>query len=663
MEVTGPAPTGVGPFRDTDLHLEPGDDRFGHKRRSRAFSWEARQAVEHRQTAWWRMLPGIAWFRWQVPLDEDVLEEDRHRLGAWFAARGFFEPRVEVSSGPVVKLGFLRFPTAFARRHVYVRFNVDLGPRSNLLGMRLSLPDGLDPALEARVRRLAHLEVGPYDGAARFKMERSISLALQDEGHGLVAVRGVLEAAEVPDVRLRVDVDPGPVVRFGSVEVSGLERVRPSAVARAVASAAPRETTWRGTRLARMGASLASLEALEIVEVSAGALDDEGRAAVHVEVEEAPRRLVEIAYGGSVRPGFLLAGAGVAWRVRQLAGGLGVVYGQTRVGYAHPPAWPTTWQGDHGPSGDHVIALDLPLAPRHGLSFIAENRGELAVAKGHHELSGGVSAGLRWRPVKHLRFDVEMDVDAWHHFPFPGQEERFNAQFVPRVEGGTAVLERSYVLQHLQLTAVWDNLQGEANPYRGVMTSLVVSPLWFLRGEGWFRGRAEVDAYFPIARRDLVLRLRAAGGLLERWRDGDHPGLLGSRFFLGGSYDVRGWGERSLSPPGFLGDSGSIQPGGNVMAFATVELRGRLYRNYWLSGFVDVGRVWFTLDDVPDPRDDLLRGKLSLGDLQPSAGAGLRLPFSFGVIRIDVAMRLRSDSGLPPYPPTPVLHFGFRGWE
>jgi len=101
------------------------------------------------------------------------------------------------------------------------------------------------------------------------------------------------------------------------------------------------------------------------------------------------------------------------------------------------------------------------------------------------------------------------------------------------------------------------------------------------------------------------------------------------RFRLGGSTSVRGYAERSLGKRDAYGNYR-----GDVLAFASTELRIPVYRVVGTALFADAGNVWQSLDDVSgDP-------------IKMSAGVGLRVQTPIGPARVDVAfpfVQLRDD--------------------
>jgi outer membrane protein insertion porin family len=96
------------------------------------------------------------------------------------------------------------------------------------------------------------------------------------------------------------------------------------------------------------------------------------------------------------------------------------------------------------------------------------------------------------------------------------------------------------------------------------------------------------------------------------------------RFFAGGSNTVRGYGEHRLGPV----DARGNPTGGAAQLIFNLEWRFPIWR--WVSGavFFDAGQVFAEAKD------------LSLTDLKPGTGGGIRLITPVGPVRLDVAYPL-----------------------
>lgn len=118
-----------------------------------------------------------------------------------------------------------------------------------------------------------------------------------------------------------------------------------------------------------------------------------------------------------------------------------------------------------------------------------------------------------------------------------------------------------------------------------------------------------------------------------------------SAFFGGGANGIRAWSARSLGP-GSLPDSlNLLDQFGDIKLEFNLEYRFDIYR--WFKGalFADAGNVWLIKNDSDRP-GGLFKFKDFYKEFALGAGVGLRLDFSFFIIRFDVATPFH-DPGRP----------------
>ncbi|MDA9121310.1 BamA/TamA family outer membrane protein, partial [Flavobacteriales bacterium] len=109
-----------------------------------------------------------------------------------------------------------------------------------------------------------------------------------------------------------------------------------------------------------------------------------------------------------------------------------------------------------------------------------------------------------------------------------------------------------------------------------------------------------------------------------------------SAFFGGGANGIRAWSARSLGP-GSLPDSLNLNDQfGDIKLELNLEYRFDIYR--WFKGaiFADAGNVWLIKRDSDRP-EGLFEFKDFYKEFALGAGVGIRLDFSFFIIRFDVA--------------------------
>ncbi len=118
-----------------------------------------------------------------------------------------------------------------------------------------------------------------------------------------------------------------------------------------------------------------------------------------------------------------------------------------------------------------------------------------------------------------------------------------------------------------------------------------------------------------------------------------------SSFFGGGANGIRAWSARSLGP-GSLPDSlNLLDQFGDINLEFNLEYRFEIYR--WFKGalFADAGNVWLIKKDEDRP-GGLFQFKDLYKEFALGMGVGVRLDFSFFIIRFDVATPFH-DPGRP----------------
>lgn len=116
-------------------------------------------------------------------------------------------------------------------------------------------------------------------------------------------------------------------------------------------------------------------------------------------------------------------------------------------------------------------------------------------------------------------------------------------------------------------------------------------------------------------------------------------------FFVGGSNGIRAWQIRSLGPGGFSENVSNLDKIGDLSIETSVEYRFPVYDFVKGALFLDAGNVW-----LKDKNKDFPGGSFQFDrfykEFALGTGLGLRLDFSFFVIRLDAAIKM-SDPSLP----------------
>jgi len=123
------------------------------------------------------------------------------------------------------------------------------------------------------------------------------------------------------------------------------------------------------------------------------------------------------------------------------------------------------------------------------------------------------------------------------------------------------------------------------------------------------------------------------------------------QYFAGGPNSMRAWGLRKLGPgsliKSFTDTSGLFERYGDVQLEANIEWRFPIttYRGVILNGalFTDIGNVWALKKQGHTPEEVFNFSKLGK-DLAVGTGVGLRVDFSFFVVRFDYSYKVKDPS-------------------
>lgn len=170
----------------------------------------------------------------------------------------------------------------------------------------------------------------------------------------------------------------------------------------------------------------------------------------------------------------------------------------------------------------------------------------------------------------------------------------------------------------------WDKRNDILNPSSGFRAQVRAEP--FLDtlhlNSVFFKLSGVLSAYLPLLAEDrLVLAARGAMGSITGQANLSLP--PDQRFYAGGGGSIRGYAYQSIGPE----VDGTII-GGRSMVETSMEMRMRMQNNFGLVAFLDGGQV-FSQTELQF-RDDFLWG----------AGLGLRYYTDFAPIRLDVGFPL-----------------------
>ena len=208
--------------------------------------------------------------------------------------------------------------------------------------------------------------------------------------------------------------------------------------------------------------------------------------------------------------------------------------------------------------------------------------------------------------------------------------ERFHLADDPEREYSFLDEDDSYLLGSLRLSWIYDTRDSALVPHRGTRAQ-AWAKLYngaFASDYDFYELSLKASTYFTLPF-GFYLALSGRAATVDGMGGDEVP--IGSRYFLGGGRNIRGFRHRAVGPKAlsddYEGDYSAI--GGQSMAWATAELSLPIVEKIRIAGFCDVGNVWRDAWDVkPD-------------DLAVSYGGGIRFDFTGFPIRLDYALVAR----------------------
>lgn len=170
--------------------------------------------------------------------------------------------------------------------------------------------------------------------------------------------------------------------------------------------------------------------------------------------------------------------------------------------------------------------------------------------------------------------------------------------------------------------------------------------------------KADIDGRYSIyftSKRSLVFRAMVGAALPYGNADDTNKGIpFSRRFSLGGPNSMRAWALRNIGPGRIKVDPAAPFQLGDIRLELNAEFRFKF--NSWIAGaiFLDAGNVWLwkpssTLNtNITPPLAEPATGVISKDfykELALGTGLGLRLDFSFFIIRFDYGIQLYNPSG------------------
>jgi len=560
---------------------------------------------------------------------------DRNRIIALYGAYGYFDAKVRALDVQVTN------PNAPLRRQrAHVHIEVEEGASTKLRRVEFEWSGDSDPALSRdAIAAMSKLEPGAMFSIADLEASRdAMQGGLRDFGYAKAIV--VEEAWVDPKSRqaiVRFRLTPGPKVRIGRIDLSGLEHVPKDLVAREIDFAAGQ--TYSRKLIAQIESAVYGMNVFSSVSATEEDVLADRTLVVQVTVTEIKMQSLKVGVGFGIDPARTEQRASLLYRHENLFHRLTLLSLRLKVGYAELPH--LFRPVEHGPIGEFEVTLRKKGLLEKNLVWEERPTLELGIWPGYQFYSVrnrlGVSRfftrffelGLSYNNRFVDFFNVSEDLDENATILGADYRDPYIVSFV-----------ESIATIHLT-----DDILEPRNGARLSVKYIIAST--YLGGQYDFNGfEPELRAYWePHDRISFAWRTRI--GLILPY--GVNPGApIDLKFYLGGSNDVRGWPLRHIAPrlectedP----DCDVVPIGGQTLINANAEVRLRAVAELWFAAFFDIGDVQAGVARF-DPRGFMY-----------TTGGGLRYRSPIGTLRVDVGGQLNSD-GRFPEPRRWALHIG-----
>jgi outer membrane protein assembly factor BamA len=593
-----------------------------------------------------------------------VLERDLQRIERYYRARGYYEARAR--AGRVF---------ATDKDHVKVEVVVEEGQPVLLRRVDIHGLETLPPLTALRAREavdevLALAE--PFDEEEFEKAANQLKRELTNRGHAYAKVD---RAADVNVPRHAASagfwVVPGPITRYGTVTIEGLDGIPEGPVRRAL-DINPGDA-YSTKELEQAEQALLGLGVFSSVEI-APVLPREGQAQperVPLRVMVKPARLHAVHAGGGLQIDTLKTDLHVTggWESRNFLGGLRRFQVELTPGFVLYPTRIPTFEVPERLLPQARVRTELR---QPGLFEARANgflRGEASIypvlLSAEHDESAPI---LGYRD---LRAGIGWDRTIWKLYGALSQNFQLISPFT--YLGQLDPDLSSVLVSYPELTGSLDLRDDRIHPHQGAYFANTLQVAGLGGDAQDVKVQPEARAYLPLAE-DVTLGARGSFGLLFPGNYGDtlvpnaFAGNSGNEsraewvqdvqilflrgFFAGGSSSNRGYGGREIGPhgvvpfynpgqtegdivlscdpasPDYSAGSCDLPLGGLTLWEASLELRYPIERPLFGVVFVDTADV--------APR----RVQFRFDRPHLSAGAGLRYDTPVGPIRVDAGYRI-----------------------
>jgi outer membrane protein assembly complex protein YaeT len=471
--------------------------------------------------------------------------------------------------------------------------------------------------------QLSDLLEQPYTDNRVSDIPRRLQAYYRTRGYYEVKVdaTGNPEAATNGRVPVVVSVTPGRLYHFDGVQVTGLQRLRPSYVTRRFSkfsgkTYSPELVDEKFRELMKSG--LFTVLQIKPTPVEGDALR------LDISAEEAKSKEFGLAVGYGSYNGAVV---GVTYRDRDL------------FGYGRPLSTLAEWS-ERGYKAE--ILWEDPYFFDTDFGFKAKLAALTFDFDGYSKFETGVRLDFTRKITK--EYEVGLVFSARH-------VDVTSAEISPALLGNT-----SYFVSSIGLSQTLELRDSKVNPSRGLVLDHTLDFATDALGSNvnFVRSTARMTYFIPFGKAPLegrpdrrtLLALGARAGLIHSLENKTGPAEIpiDERFFNGGNSTVRSFAERDLGPK----DHGH-PIGGEFFSIFNVEYTFPIYGEILGAVFFDAGNL---LPNSTDPFENVTAG---FDDMRYAVGVGLRYKLPIGPVRLDYGYNpdKRSDEDVGAF------HFSF----
>jgi len=573
---------------------------------------------------------------------ESAFTDDVTRLQAYYYDQGYLgmtvgRPRIELSPD---------------RHFVDITIPVEEGPRFRIGRLSVSEVDAEGNEVDTLVPREELLESLGVEGGDWFSRTalvealQELTRSYRDAGYATADLSPQTDVdSERRIVDLEVRIERGPLAYIERIEISGNTKTRDRVVRREIMLF--EGMRYNQTLLERSRINIMSLGYFANVNVSESEGSRPGYIVLNVEVEERPTGTFQVGAGFSSLEQFILTaqidqqnlfGRGHALSLNlQLSG----IRQLAQLSFVEPWFLGTMWS----------LSADVARTNRQTAVF-ARNSTSAGVGFGHPIWDRRLRFNVGYR-AEHVSIGASTGgiggISAGQAFNAYRQlalSNLFLAGFTSTVRFGLT----------------WDSRNNRQRPTNGVYASYSaeVSDRVFGSQNTYIRQNAFFRLYKNIWG-PFTFRMNVEAGLITSRLPRGVP--IYERYYLGGIYNVRGFGFNSLGPRGVLSPSVSpggevpitgIPLGGNFQAFYQLEIEFAILESAGIRGviFTDGGNTWNlegNLAQAPSTTNPFASVDGVNWRIRQSAGFGFRWFSPMGPLRFEWGFPFARRSGEKVY--------------